>query len=79
MPKKEPLTRGSVGAAAGCVMSRVLERPLAPKYLPSGSGNPSQTCKSHCRETLPPEALVSSQPWERQLTAGLRAAEEGQC
>lgn len=59
-------------------MSRVLERPSAPKYLPSGSGNPSQTSPSHCRARLPPEALVSSQPRERRLTAGLTAAEEGQ-
>lgn len=75
MPKKRPLTRRSVGAAAGSVMSRVLERPLAPKYLPSGSGNPSQTSESHCRERLPP--LVYSQPWERRRIAGLRVAGGG--
>lgn len=31
-------------------MSWVLERPLAPKYLPSGSGNPSQPSESHCQQ-----------------------------
>lgn len=50
--------RGSARAEAG-LMSRVLERPSAPKYLPLESGNPSQPSESHCRERLPPEALVS--------------------
>lgn len=76
MPKKEPWTKGSVGAASGYLMSWVLERPLAPKYLHSGSGNPSRPFESHGQERLPPEALVSSHPWDRQLTAGLRVVKD---
>ena len=81
MPKRESSTRGSLVAVARFTMSWVLERPLAPQYPPTASGNPFQTSKSHCRERLPPEARSTHSPSERRPTAGLsgRRRAEGGC
>lgn len=78
MPKKEPSTRRvSQGHSRVCDFTGS-GKALGPKISPSGSGNPSQPSEIHCWERLPPEALVSSRPWERQLTADLRVAKDGQ-
>lgn len=58
MPRKNHGQGGQLGLRQGIDVTGS-GKALAPKYLPTGSGNPSQPFESHCRERLPPEALVS--------------------
>lgn len=78
MSKKEPSTReGQSGRSTVCDFMGS-GKALSPKISSLWVRKSLPTPQIHCRERLPPEALVSSHPWERQLTAGLRAAKDGQ-